>query len=126
MTFKGKPVKVNLTGDAKEEFERLNRLVGEELARNISNSDNQILFRSIQQKIDFLKDNPEYGTHIPKNRIPKEYILNYEVNNLWKVDLSGAWRMIYTLRGSEVDIIVLVLDIFDHKDYEKTFSYRKS
>ncbi|MEK6817049.1 MAG: hypothetical protein AABY09_05520 [Nanoarchaeota archaeon] len=58
MTFKGKPVKVNLTGNAKEEFERLNHLVGEELARNISNSDNQILFRSIQQKIDFLKDNP--------------------------------------------------------------------
>ncbi|MEK6817048.1 MAG: hypothetical protein AABY09_05515 [Nanoarchaeota archaeon] len=52
--------------------------------------------------------------------------MNYEVNNLWKADLSGAWRMIYTLRGSEVDIISLVLDIFGHMDYEKKFNYRKS
>lgn len=33
--------------------------------------------------------------------------------------------MIYTLRGSEVEIIALVLDIIDHKDYDKKFGYRK-
>ncbi len=80
---------------------------------------------SIKQKIEFLKANPEYGTHIPKDRIPKEYVKNYDVNNLWKVNVSGAWRMIYTIRGSEVDIIALILDIVDHKDYDKKFKYRK-
>ena len=36
MTFKGKPVKVIATGDAKEELELLNREVGEEIAEGIT------------------------------------------------------------------------------------------
>jgi len=92
--FKGKPVKVIITGDALEEFEELNKVVGEEIAKGITSSDHQTLLNSIKQKIDLLKSNPEYGVHIQKGRIPKEYITNYDVNNLWKANLSGAWRMI--------------------------------
>jgi hypothetical protein len=62
--------------------------------------------------------------HVPKDKIPKEYVREYDVNNLWKVNLSGAWRMIYTIRGSEVDIVALVLDILDHKRYNKKFKYK--
>ncbi len=80
----------------------------------------------IKQKIELLKENPTYGIHIPKDRIPKKYIQEYELNNLWKVDLSGAWRMIYTLQGNEVEIIELIIDLMNHKDYEKKFNYRKS
>lgn len=126
MSFKGKPVTVIITGDAKEEFEELNRIVGEEITKGITNSDYQTLLNSIKQKIEFLKENPQYGIHIPKDRIPQEYINKFDVNNLWKIDLSGAWRMIYTIRGSEIEIISLILDILNHKDYEKKFGYRKS
>lgn len=126
MTFKGKPVKVIITGEAKEEVEELNRIVGEEITKGITSSDHQTLLNSIKQKIEFLKENPEYGIHIPKNKIPKEYVIKYDVNNLWKVNLSGAWRMIYTIRGSEVEIVSLILDILNHRDYEKKFGYRKS
>lgn len=125
MMFKGKPVKVIITGDAKEEFEELNKVVGEELSRGITSSDHQTLLNSIKQKIEFLNSNPQYGIHIPKDRIPKEYAIRYDANNLWKVNLSGAWRMIYTIRGSEVEIISLILDILNHRDYEKKFGYRK-
>jgi len=124
--FKGKPTKVIITGEAKEEFDDLNKVVGEEIAKGITKSDHQTLFNSIKQKINLLRNNPNYGIHIPKNKIPKEYIKNYDVNNLWKVNLSGAWRMIYTIRGSEIDIISLILDIMNHKDYEKKFKYKKS
>ncbi|MDK2907750.1 MAG: hypothetical protein PWQ87_208 [Candidatus Woesearchaeota archaeon] len=123
--FKGKPTRVIITGLAKEEFEDLNKIVGEEIAKGITHSDHQILLNSIKQKIELLKNNPEYGIHVPKDRIPKEYIKNYDVNNLWKVNLAGAWRMIYTIRGSEVEIISLILDIMNHKDYEKKFRYKK-
>lgn len=126
MTFKGKLVKVVITGDAKVEFEELNKVVGDEVVRGITSSDHQTLLNSIKQKIEFLKDNPEYGLHILKDRIPKEYVVKYDVNNLWKVNLSGAWRMIYTIRGSEVDIISLILDILNHRNYEKKFGYRKN
>lgn len=126
MMFKGKPTKVIITGEAKEEFDDLNKVVGEELTKGITSSDHQTLLNSIKQKIELLKANPEYGTHIQKDRIPKEYVRDYDVTNLWKINLSGAWRMIYTIRGSEVDIISLILDIMDHKDYEKKFRYKKS
>lgn len=124
MTFKGKPVKVIITGDAKEEFEELTLAVDEEISSGITSSDNQTLLNSIKQKMELLKENPEYGIHIAKDRIPKEYIQNYGVNNLWKINLSSAWRMIYTIRGSEVDIISLILDIIDHKHYNKKFRYK--
>jgi hypothetical protein len=99
--------------------------VGEEISKGITKSDHQTLLNSIKQKIDLLKDNPSYGVHIQKNRIPKEYLSNYDVNNLWKINLSGAWRMIYTIRGTQVEIISLILDIMNHKDYDKKFGYRK-
>ena len=123
--FKGKPTKVIITGNAKEEFDELNKVVGEEISKGITSSDHQTLLNSIKQKIEILKANPEYGIHIQKDRIPKKYVQNYDVNNLWKIDLSGAWRMIYTIRGSEVEIISLILDIMNHRDYEKKFGYRK-
>jgi len=123
--FKGKPTKVIITGKAKEEFDDLNKVVGDEIAKGITSSDHQTLLNSIKQKIELLRDNPEYGVHIPKDRIPKEYIRDYDVNNLWKVNLSGAWRMIYTIRGTEVEIISLILDIMNHRDYNKKFGYKK-
>jgi len=124
--MKGKPVRVKITGDAKEEFEKLNMLVGEEISKGITGSDHQTLFNAIKQKIEFLKENPQYGVHIAKNKIPKEYILKYDVNNLWKVNLAGAWRMVYTIRGNEIEIIALILDILNHKNYTKKFKYKKS
>ena len=114
-----------VAGSAKEEFDDLNKVVGDEIKKGITKSDHQTLLNSIKQKIELLRNKPEYGIHIPKDRIPKIYIRDYDVNNLWKVNLSGAWRMIYTIRGSEIEIISLILDIMDHKDYNKKFGYRK-
>jgi hypothetical protein len=124
LTFKGKSVKVIITGDAKEEYEELIRAVDEEISEGITSSDNQTLLNSIRQKMELLKENPEVGVHIPKDRIPKEYIQKYGVNNLWKINLSSAWRMIYTIRGSEVEIISLIMDIIDHRHYNKKFRYK--
>lgn len=123
--FKGKPTKVIITGEAKEEFDDLNKVVGDEIARGITSSDHQTLLNSIKQKIDLLRDNPEYGFHIQKDRIPKEYVKIYDVRNLWKINLSGAWRMIYTIRGSNIEIISLILDIINHNYYNKKFGYKK-
>lgn len=126
MIFKGKPVRIIIGGDAKSEFEKLNETVGREISKGIKTSDHQTLFNAIKEKIEFLRENPQYGIHIPKDRIPKEYIREYNINNLWKVNLSGAWRLVYTIRGSEIEIISLILDILDHRKYEKKFGYKKS
>ena len=125
MSFKGKSVKVIIIGKAKEDFTELNKIVGQEHLKNIRSSDYQTLLHAINQKKGFLETNPQYGTHVEKHKIPKEYIHVYEVNNLWKIDLPKGWRMLYTIKGTDVEIFAIILDIIDHKDYDKKFGYRK-
>ena len=125
MTFKGKEVHVKIVGDAKDAYRELNKVVEDEVSRGITGSFNQTLFNAINQKIELLKQNPQFGIHVTKDRIPRDYIIDYEVNNIWKIDLPSSWRLIYTLKGTEVEILTIILDIFSHKDYDKKFGYRK-
>jgi len=118
-----KSVKVLLSGEAQEELKELNEAVNNEISKNIKSSFNQTLLRAINQKIELLKKDPEYGIHIARNKIPLEYVKKYDVTNIWKINLSGAWRMIYTLHGNEVEIIAFILEIVDHKEYDKRFGY---
>ena len=73
-----------------------------------------------------IKVNPHYGDPIPKYLIPKEYVVKYGVTSLFHVELSGFWRMLYTLTNGEeeVEIIAFVLDIINHKEYDKKFGYK--
>ena len=126
-----KRVSVKLLGEAKEEYLKLQGIVRNEKEKGIASSFHQALLRSIDSKIAILKQNYDYGTQIPKKQVPAKYLDAYEVTNLWKVDLSGYWRMIYTLRQPEreetetgVMLIWLdVLDIIGHEKYDKVFGY---
>jgi hypothetical protein len=80
-----RPVKVILLAQAKAQFDELNRLVGEQQANGINNSEEIQLLKSIRQKSELLKINPAYGDNIPKKLIPK--ILN--VSNLFRIELTG-------------------------------------
>ena len=61
------------------------------------------------------------------DKIPNSYIEKYGVKNLFRVELPNYWRLIYTLTEGEtqIEIVAFVLDIFDHKDYNKRFGYKK-
>jgi Txe/YoeB family toxin of Txe-Axe toxin-antitoxin module len=79
------------------------------------------LLRSIKTKIEFIRANPFYGENIPKKKIPKEY----NVQNLWHVELSNYWRMLYTVKGDLIEVFCFILDILDHPRYDKKFGYKK-
>ena len=116
-----KPVKISFVGNAANEWERLNKIVGKEKSEGIKNSESQQLLKSIKQKIEIIKINPQYGNSVPKKLIPKKF----PVDNLWVVDLTGFWRMLYTLKGSHIEILCFILEIFDHRRYDKLFGYKK-
>lgn len=97
----------------KKEFESLNG----------GRFEDKKLFGYIQRAIDDLKLNPGSGTKIPKNLWPEKYTKEYKITNLWKYDLPNAWRLIYTLEADELQIVSFILEWFDHKSYEKRFSY---
>ena len=118
-------VKLVLSEEASKEYLELQSIVGEEHAKGITSSENQSLLRSLERAREILKVNPTYGDHVERKKIPKEYVQKYGIDNLWRVELSKYWRLLYTLKGSEVEIITFVLDIMDHERYDKLFGYRK-
>ena len=61
---------------------------------------------------------------MPKDRIPAFYVINYGVENLWKLNLDQNYRLIYSIRGTELEVISVLLEFFDHKSYNKRFGYK--
>ena len=81
------------------------------------------LFTAINNALDKLEEDAFCGTQIPKKLIPKTYSRNHKAKNLWKYDLPKGWRLIYSIIDDESVIVSVVLEWFDHKNYEKRFGY---
>ena len=122
--FQGKEVIVKLSEEADEVYQELNKIVGEEKLKGINSSFHQTLLRSINRVRNLLKQNPFAGDQVKKKQIPLKYIKIFDVNNVWRIELAGRWRLVYTITGNQIEIITFILDIFDHKDYDKVFGYK--
>jgi Txe/YoeB family toxin of Txe-Axe toxin-antitoxin module len=82
------------------------------------------LKKSIKRAILDIQANAYSGIQIPKRLFPREYIIKYKINNLWKYDLPNGWRLIYTLNPlNQVEILSVILEWFNHKEYERRFHY---
>ena len=96
---------------AKEEYEKAQK-------------ENPQLFKFLERATDDLKENPFCGIKIPRKLWPEFYIRKYSIDNLWKYDMPNAYRLIYTIVKDEIKILAVLLEWFDHKEYEKRFGYR--
>ena len=81
------------------------------------------LFKLINQALDNIEENAFCGIQISKKLIPKDYISKYNIQNLWKYDLPKGWRLIYSIANDEIVVVSLILEWFDHKEYEHKFNY---
>ena len=112
-----KKSRVILSPEAKEVYIYLNN-------KAPSSKAERMLLKAIKDKVELIKENRGYGNPIAKSLIPKEYRQKYGVTNLFRVELPCFWRMLYTLKGkSEIEIIAFVVDIMDHKKYNRKFGY---
>ena len=57
-----------------------------------------------------------------KKKIPKEL---KHLPNLFRMELSQFWRLLYYVAGDEVKVIAIVFEICDHSTYNKIFGYKK-
>ena len=122
--FQGKEISVRLGEEADNVYQELNKLVGKEKLNGIDSSFHQTLLRSINRARDLLKQNPFAGDQVPKRQIPPEEIKKFDVDNVWRIELADRWRLVYTITGNQIEIITFVMDIFDHKEYDKVFGYK--
>jgi len=83
------------------------------------------LLLAIEREVDNLFQNPQRGIQIEKKKIPQSYVQEYGASNLWKINLPDYWRMLYTIVGSEVEIVSVLLEFMDHKQCNKLLGYKK-
>ncbi|MEK6918117.1 MAG: hypothetical protein AABW51_04170 [Nanoarchaeota archaeon] len=80
--------------------------------------------KALVRAIKTLQEDAFSGRNVKKNIIPKSLIQKYGIDNLWIYNLPDAWRMLYVLTPSkEIQIIAVILDWMNHKDYEKLFKF---
>lgn len=122
--MRDKEIHVYFSEDANGMYKELQDKALEQRKRGIENSFDMQLLRAIDREISNLKINPQKGLPIRRNYISKQAVQRYGTNKLWKVELVGFWRMIYTLTGDEVKIITFILEIMNHEKYDKIFGWR--
>ncbi|MFH0906370.1 MAG: hypothetical protein V1824_03455 [archaeon] len=122
--MKNKEIKVIFESEGKEDYLNLNKVVSDEISRGIKSSFNITILRSIEQKVELLKLNPEVGRCVKKNLIPKDYI-DKGITNLWILNLSNYWRLLYTIKTNEIYIICVLLEFGDHNKYNQIFGFKK-
>lgn len=123
--MKGKETNVYFSDEALKTYNELQEKALEQKKKGIENSPEMQLLKSIDREKINLKINPQKGIHILKRNITKQVVNRYNTDKLWKLDLVGYWRLIYTITGDDVQIISFVLEIMNHKKYDKVFGYRK-
>ena len=73
---------------------------------------------------DRLSRDPTVGDAIRKDLVPLALRRADEVDNLWRLELPGGWRLLYSIAakpGREPE--VLILRILTHKEYDRLFGY---
>ena len=115
-----KIIRTKFSPEAEEVYNYLNK-------QACTSKTERTILNAINKKIKLVKANFHYGDPIAKKLIPKGYVRQYGVTNLFRVELPSYWRMFYTLIDgeSEIEIIAFILDVMDHKKYNKLFSYKK-
>ena len=116
-----KTVHVKLSPEAEEVYNYLNKQAP-------TSKTERTIFNAIEKKKELIKANMHYGEPVAKKIIPPEYKKKYGITNLFWVELPNFWRMLYTLTEGEttIEIIAFVLDIMDHKKYNKKFGYKNT
>ena len=84
-------------------------------------ADTQLL-KSITRALDSLKLNPFAGDAVAHKLWPRQY---ENLPNLFRLELSQFWRLLYYVTGDEIRVISVVFELCDHEHYDKIFGYRK-
>ena len=119
-----KEVVVQFDPDAYKEFTELQEAVVQNKPCSSNPTYSQLL-SSINNSITNLKANPFYGDLIPRKYLSKGIIDRYGTDKIFRVELTGYWRLLYTVVGDEAKIIAFILEYMDHDKYNKLFGYRK-
>lgn len=93
-----------------------------EVFEDLKYSDDR-LYKEIQKALKDICSNVFCGRNVKKKLIPREFIVKYNLDNVWIYNLRKDWRLLYSVARDEVEVIAIILDWMNHKDYEKLFKF---
>jgi Txe/YoeB family toxin of Txe-Axe toxin-antitoxin module len=99
------------------------QFVNENILKAFEKIGDSDLKKHLVRAFDDVVENPFCGIQIPKKLIPKEYVKKFGVKNVWKYNLPGAWRLIYSVESGTINLITIILEWMDHKSYERRFNF---
>ncbi|MDD3994124.1 MAG: type II toxin-antitoxin system YoeB family toxin [Candidatus Nanoarchaeia archaeon] len=99
------------------------QFVNEKIKEDYNKITDLTLKNNLNKAFEKIIQNPFYGIQIPKKLILKVYIKKYKIKNLWKYNLPNSWRLIYSIQSNQITILSIILEWFNHKNYERTFKY---
>lgn len=79
------------------------------------------LLDSLDNAFAIIVRKPSSGTPIEKYRIPKD-LKRRGFDNIWKYNLASGWRLIYSVQGSKIKMLAIILEWLDHKKYQRKYS----
>jgi len=118
-----KPVIVQFEEECYKEYQHLQELVIKGKPSKKKPTYEQLL-NSINNALKNIKANYNYGDLIPRRLISKATFERYGTDKIFRVELVGYWRLLYTIIGDEIKIIALILEYMDHDQYNKIFGYK--
>ncbi len=123
MELKDKQKIVKVVGAAAEALAKLEERIHalEAQGKTPPKTDRQLL-RSVERALNLLRTNPFAGDSVPHKLWPGEFS---NLPNLFRMELSNFWRLIYYVGGNEVKVVSIVFEICDHEHYDRIFGYRK-
>jgi hypothetical protein len=104
---------VRLEGPAQKQFAKVPKPIQAELRRLASR----------------LASDPQSGEHVPVADVHnKATVKKWErhvgrVRNLYKLTLAEGWRALYTVGSHGADRVVMILEVVDHKRYDRLMGY---
>lgn len=91
--------------------------------KELETSDKE-LYGQVERALTEISKNVFCSRNVRKKLIPRKLIQKYGINNLWIYNLPRGWRLLYSvINPSKVEVLALILDWMDHKDYERLFKF---
>lgn len=78
------------------------------------------VWKALQTAIARIRKDAQWGEVIPTSQIPAYFTRHYQAANLYCIDLAGFRRALYTIDQRDV----LLLEIVDHRQYDRWFPNR--
>lgn len=94
-------------------------LLSDRAAEQLLTADSTLL-AAVERVVSSLEQDPHFGQPIARRLRSR-----FDTRNLFRVTLPRFWRLLYTLEHDEEGQLVIIVEILDHKLYDKRFGYKK-